>query len=260
MTPQRASCLIAVCSLLALTSIAASPAPRTGGPCKDMQHLLDRQIDDLKAQQKDELNLCNQSNGRNSGACLGLQDQQRQALRAMRDGRTGQMNDCYGRPFLVGTGHATQNPNNTYYNQTNDQYADNDNYPHKVHDPHPRHPHHPSPASEGKSASAGKPSSDRGSDGSNSKSPHSNSGNAGGSGSGSAVSHNHGGGGGGNSGGGSYSGSSHSSGGGGSSYSGGSSGGSSHSSGGGGGSYSGGSSSSNSSSSSSSAPSGGHPK
>lgn len=265
MRKQRASCWIAVCSLLALIPISASPAPRSGNPCKQMQHTLDRRIDDLKTQQKDELLQCEQSNGRGSGACLSLKDQQKHTLREMRDGRTGQMNDCYGRPsFTASTLHATQGQNQNYYDQTNNQYADNDQNPHKVADPHPRHPrhpHHPSSANGEKSGSSDKPS--KGGEHSGAKTSHANAG-AGGSGSGgatSSASHNHKGGGGGSSGGGSYSGSSHSSGVGGGSYSGGSSG-SSHSSGGGGGSYSGGSSSSGSASSSSSSPSasGGRPK
>jgi hypothetical protein len=98
MTRQRASCFIAVFSLLACISAIASP--RTGNPCKQMQHTLDRQIDDLKTQQKTELLQCEQGNGRGSAACLSLKDQQKQSLRAMRVGRTGQMNDCYGRQSL----------------------------------------------------------------------------------------------------------------------------------------------------------------
>jgi hypothetical protein len=283
MTRHRASCSIAVFSALACISAAA--APRTGNPCKQIQHTLDRQIDDLKTQQKSELLQCEQGNGRGSAACLSLKDQQRQSLRAMRGDRTGQMNDCYGHPSL-GAAAIHAHPNETHFDQADNHYPDNDQYPdnnpklRKVPDPHPRHPHHPHhPASTNgaKSASSDKPS--KSGDRSGDKNSRANAG-SGGGGSTASAGHNHNGGsgasggssrssgGGGSSGGGSYSGSSHSSGGG-SSYSGGSSGssGSSHSSGGGGGSYSGGSTSSGSSSSSSSssssgaaAASGGRPK
>lgn len=269
MTKQRASCSIAVFSLLAC--ISATAAPRTGNPCRQMQHTLDRQIDDLKIQQRTELLQCEQDHGRGSGVCLGLKDQQKQSLRAMRDGRTGQMNDCYRRPSLTATTFRTEQ-DNTYYNQANNQYPDNDQYPdngpklRKVPDPHPRYPRHPSPGNGNTSASSAKPS--KSGDHSGDKNPHAsaNAGGSGGGGATSSVSHNHNSGGG-SSNGGSYSGSSHSSGGGSSSYSGGTSGssGAAHSSGGSGGSYSGGSSSggsssSGASSSASSAPSGGHPK
>jgi hypothetical protein len=283
MSKHRASCWIAVCSLLALTPVSASPAPRLGDPCKQMHHSLDRQIDDLKAQQKVELLQCEQSNGRGSGACLSLKDQQRQTLHTMRDGRTNQMNDCYGRPFLsASTLQATESEYHNHYDQANNEYPDNE-YPdterhhHKIPDPHPRHPRHYPTATNGvKSASSDKPS--KNSDHSVTKTSHANAGAGSPSSGGStaSASHNHNGGGGSSgggsysgsshsSGGGSYSGSSHSSGGGSSSYSGGSSGSSgssasSHSSGGGGGSYSGGPSSSGSSSSTSAASSGGHPK
>ncbi len=273
MSKQRASCFIATLSLLACISTTA--AAQIMDPCKWMQHTLDRQIDNLKAQQKGELRQCEQGNGRGAAACLSLKDQQQQSLRAMRDDRSAQMNGCRGSRSLTATTlHTDQN--NTYYNQADNHYPDNDQYPdnnpkaRKVPDPHPRHPRHPPvPTNGGKSASSDKPA--KGSDHSGDKNSHANAGSSSG-GSTASTGHSHNGGGGGSysgsshsssGGGGSYSGSSHSSGGGSSSYSGGSSGssGSSHSSGGGGGSYSGGSSSSGSSSSSSSSgASGGRPK
>jgi hypothetical protein len=284
MSKHRASCWISLCSLLALTPVSASPAPRSEKPCKQMQHSLDRQIDDLKTQQKDELLRCEQSNGHGSGACLSLKDQQQQTLRAMRDGRTNQMNDCYGRPFLsANTLRATESEYHNYYDQASNEYPDKDRHHHKVPDPHPRHPrHHPTATNGVKSASSDKPSKDNAHSVTKTSHPNAGAGGSSGAGSTTSASHNHNGGGGSSSGGGSYSGpshssgggsysggssgASHSSGGGSSSYSGGSSGSSgssasSHSSGGGGGSYSGGASSSgSSSSSSSSASSGGHPK
>lgn len=261
MTQHWASCSIVVCSLLALPS-SLSASPRAGDPCKQMQHALDRQIDDVKTRQKDELKQCEQSNGRSSGACFSLEDQQKQELRSLRDNRAGQMAGCNGR-VSWGTGApVVHSLNNTYYDQSGNQYSDNENYPNKVADPHPRHPHHPPSNGGDKSASGDKPSS-AGGQAARDKNSRSNVAVGGGSSGGSSASsgHSHNGGNGG--GGGSYSGSSHSSGGGSSASSGSSSSGSSHSSGGGGSSYSGSSSSgsaSSSSSPSSSSASGGHPK
>lgn len=260
-----ASCSIAI---LALAATSASPAPRAGNPCKQLRHDLDRRIDDLKVQQKDELQQCELSNGEGSGECLLLKDQQKQALRAMRDNRTLQMSNCSGHLPFAGLAIpivADLNPScvNQSYSQYPDNYPDNDEYPPKIRDPHHRHhhPHYPSHETKAKAGPVNKatPVSET----SVGKNPHANTLTADSPGRNAALSAGH------NYGGrtesaGSHTTSSLSSAGGSSSHSGSASFGSSHSSGGGSG-FSGGASSSHSSaasssssSSSSSNSSGGH--
>jgi hypothetical protein len=142
-----ASCSIAI---LALAATSASPAPRPGNPCKQMRHSLDRQIDDLKVQQKDELQQCEMSNGGSSAECLLLKEQQKQVLREMRDNRTLQMRNCSGGWSSVGPAVpivTDLNPScvNNYASEY-PEYPDNDEYHHKIGDPHHRHhyPHYPS--------------------------------------------------------------------------------------------------------------------
>jgi hypothetical protein len=146
-------------AILALAATSASPAPRAGNPCKQMRHNLDRQIDDLKVQQKDELQQCEISNGGSSDECLLLKDRQQQALRAMRDDRTLQMSNCSGRGSFAGLAvPIVADLNASCVNQSYSDYPDNDEYDHKVRDPHHRHhhPHYPSTEIAAKAGSAGK--------------------------------------------------------------------------------------------------------
>ena len=273
MTQHWASCSIVVCSLLALPPIlSASPAHRTGDPCKQLQRGLDQQVDDAKDRQQDDLANCRLAHGRKSDECRGLKQQQKQELRDLRADRAGQMTGCKN-GLIWNTRTGLPEATNDRYAAQNDQYAqENDYYKHHHH----HHHHHPYSQDGSKPASAVAGKTDRPPDkntnkeaartehsaasqtsghstshGGASVSAQSSSGHSGSASSGS-----------------SYSGGGHSGGGGGSSYSASSSsGGSSHSSGGGasysrssnsGSSYSGGSASSAPAASQST--SGGHPK
>jgi len=241
-----ASCSIAI---LALATTSASPAPRAGNPCKQMQHSLDRQIDDLKVQQKNELQECELSKSGSSNECLLLKQQQKQALREMRDYRTIQMSNCSGRRSFAGPAvPIVADLNSSCVSDYDSKYPDKDDYDHKVRAPHHghHHPHYPSPETAAKAGSGSKaaPLNEK----SGGKNSHSSALTADSRVSGSGPSASHGQYGGRNSGE-SHTGSPHSSGGS-SSYSGGASLGSSHSSGAGGG-FSGGASASHSSAASS---------
>src|SRR5215472_10205478 len=123
MTRRWASYLIFVCTFLALTSTRAKSAPRAGDPCKQLRSTLDQQVDDLKIQQHDDLKQCEQSNGRGSAQCLGLRDQQKQALRTIRNSRTDQMTRCYGGPSRGRSlAPGVEETNQTYFNQADNQY------------------------------------------------------------------------------------------------------------------------------------------
>ncbi len=151
MSQPWASRSIAVFSFLALLlPLSASPAPRTSDPCKQMHRELDRQIDDVKAQQREELNQCENSNSGNSDVCRDLKDQQQQALRAMRDDRRGRVAGCNGGTVLVLSATPLAGSNNFYdlnrgncfeYPYVNCQQQDY--YAHVKHHPHHHPPHHP---------------------------------------------------------------------------------------------------------------------
>src|SRR5262245_12904631 len=104
---HRTSRAILACTIFALTaSLAANATPRTANPCKQMKRDLDREIDDLKADQLFELDQCAQASGADSGACLSLKSQQQQELNDRRNDRARRVAECNrlsrnGIPFPV---------------------------------------------------------------------------------------------------------------------------------------------------------------
>src|SRR6266849_1380364 len=106
MTQHRASRSIIVCtSLVLMLPLAARSAPRSDGPCKYLHRDLDRQIDDVKAEQEDERDQCQSTYGRNSNECLTLTEQQRKYLQSLRDSRKQRVSGCTSStlsgPFLA---------------------------------------------------------------------------------------------------------------------------------------------------------------
>jgi len=75
MNQNWASCSRSFFFLTLLLPLSASPAPRASDPCKQLHRDLDRQIDDAKAQQKDDRQQCEDSYGGGSDECSTLKDQ-----------------------------------------------------------------------------------------------------------------------------------------------------------------------------------------
>jgi hypothetical protein len=152
MNHHRTSYAIVICALFAVTyALPASAWPRSGNPCKQMQRDLDRQVDDLKSRQKDELRQCERTSGRASIACLSRKDQQQEELRGMRDYRTRQVAGCrsLGRgatpfpPVTVGGVNLAGDTDDLYYQSRSycDEYHHMNCYPSRHHHDHDKYPH-----------------------------------------------------------------------------------------------------------------------
>src|SRR5258708_3253165 len=158
---------------LLTSTTASSPAARAGDPCKQMHRDLDRQIDGVKAQQKDARDQCADSYGESSDECRTLKDQQEQNLRTMRDDRKGRLAGCNvstvrvlsSTPLALGNtfdfrgenrGNCVEYP---YVNCQPQEYYVHPKHHHHHHHPHQPPPPPPGPGGAGKVASGdtGKP-------------------------------------------------------------------------------------------------------
>src|SRR5260221_6176008 len=153
MDQHRSSRFIIVCtSLVFMLPLSARSAPRSDDPCKQLHRDLDRQIDDVKAEQEDARDQCEDTYGKNSSECRSLADQQKQDLKSLRDSRKQRISGCtsntFSEPFLASDGFAFFDLfpyENNYYNPYYNSYYDSDDDSKHHHHHHHHPPHHPPP-------------------------------------------------------------------------------------------------------------------